>query len=832
MKILYTLREEHKNHLLSEGFTLSEIESWVEEGLRSISEEEAYISNFKIFNKKESDDEELKGEWISGSGIYFPFTERFAQVRLDIPIVRDDGKSVKYITPLKAKSEAYIPEGCIAITEGIKDGRMGCIRGGVAVGAVAGVSHYKIALPKGCQYTIIFDSDGWTNPAVMLNLVNAGLWCNSKIQLIPELPNYPKGGICEYFKSGYTETDFKKLIGEALTPKELVIKWSSKIKNVPKDRLEMAIRYMGKFAIELEMDESDRKALISNAKEINKGTQMRTAIRNASNVGLDTEVDWDAPRSHNSTIGYWREKQGLRVWEPLCNFDFAIQSELQSDDGGGYILMIKPQFIDQEYRCILDSKALRTPFDFKDALQKQLGFQVQIALKPAEFSALLAERQYQYRVTRNGDTKKIIKTYGKQSDGTWVFKDIQISKDGKLINPVDQEWAWTDRISPTEVVPCPELAEQSGTQPIKELYETASVVFEDNLNAFYLTTGWVIATLNNDVVMNEYSSFPILNLHGDAGTSKSTAIEAAFSLVGKNWSDHGIIASSSIPAIYEYISRVSCIPFCWDDPPKNPYVDEFAKDLWNGKARIVSGKQQKPVTSVAFTSNYIIGSEQPATWTRITRVAFKQSKLSKHYSRLRSAMRNASGSFSEIVKIKHNQSIIDELQSELISRLPYANTRISQSFAIITYYAVEAMKLAGVSNESIKAFKLWVLRYVQSQENDTDSMGDSLVEFFDHINTLRSTDKVGEWNVIDAEEDGIEYYAVAHSSVWSAIKREFNPQTYDKNSIKSKVIEVGGMIDKTKRFLTSPTNNKTMAKRCWLAPKNKVDIDQIELGKF
>jgi hypothetical protein len=667
----------------------------------------------------------------------------------------------------------------------------------------------------------------------MLNLINAGLWCDSKIQLIPELVGYPKGGICEYFKSGYTDKDFQLLINNAYSPKELVIKWASKIDNIPKDRLDTAIKYLGKFAIELQLNETERRTLIANAKKINKGTQMRTAIRNASNSGLEnTEVDWDAPRSHHNTIGYWREKQGINTWEPLCNFDFVIESELQSDDGGGYILKVKPQFIDQEYVCILDSKSLRNPFEFKEALQKQLGFQVQIALKPSEFSALLAERQYQYRVTRNGDTKRIIKAYGKQADGTWVFENIQISNEGIPIEVHEREWAWTANISANEVIPCPELAEQNGTAGIRELYRTASLVFEDNLNSFYLSCGWVLAAMNHDKIMHEYSSFPILNLHGDVGTSKSMAIEAAFSLVGKNWNDQGIISNATISAIYEHISRISCIPICWDDPQKDSNVDEFAKGLWNSKARIVRGNQQKPITSVAFTSNYIIGSEQSATWTRIARLAFKQSKLSKHYSELRTAMRKASGSFSELVKVKHNQLAIDELQTEFILRLPYAHPRISQSFSIVTYYAMEALSIAGMDEQYIKQFKSWVLKYAQTQENDADSMGDSLVDFFEHVTTLKSIDKAGEWNIIEVEEDGVQYYAIAHSSIWSAVKKEFNPQTYDKSSIKSKVLEVGGYVDKTKRFQTSATNNKTMPKRCWLVPKNKVDINQVALDRF
>lgn len=834
MKTVLSLQEEHRNHLIGEGFTQTEIEDWVLEGLCSITAEDAEQKNFFIIKKTDTN------EYIreTDSGLYFPFTSTFGQIRLDNPIDRD-GKPVKYLTPYKASSEAYIPSGCVAVTEGIKDARMGYLRGGVPIGAMAGVSHYKVTLPQGCGYTILFDSDGWVNPAVMINLIKAGVWCNGTIQLLPTMEQYPKGGICEYFKSGYDATDFQRLIKEAYTPKELLIEWSSRLKNIRSDRLEDALRYLGKLTVELNLDSNERKLIISNAKTIRKASVVRTWIRTYSkNINAtDTEVEWNAPISHNQTIGYWLERQGRQQWEPRCNFDFIIHSELESKDGGGLILLVRPQFSSTEYQVVLDSKGLRNPIEFKEALQRQLGFQVQVALRPDELAALLADRQYKYRVTREGHTKRIIPCYGRQDDGTWVFENIQIGADGQVIPESEHEWAYSDRISPNDYIPCPVLREQSGNKGLKQLFYAASKVLGDNLNSFYITCGWVVSCLNYATIMDAYGSFPILNLHGDIGTTKSIAVEAAFSLIGSNWKDEGIISSGSISAIYERLSRISCLPLCWDDPSKDNTIDEFAKALWNANPRIVRGSLQQPRTSMSFTSNYTIGSNQGATWTRLSRLHFKQVPLSKDYPLLRKAMTNASSSFSELITISYDQLSIDQLQLKFIDRLPYAHDRISQSFSILTYYTIELLKVAEYSQQEIDSFLDWTLRKVSENENDSSATGNSLVEFFEHIRNLEAEDKVGAWNFLSAYEpngDGIQtkYYAIAHGSMWKMIEKEYNPQTYDKNSIRSLLSDIGGKIDVTRRFAKSKTDNTSVARRCWLIPAEKVDLDAVELEKF
>jgi hypothetical protein len=107
------LNPEHIEHLYNEGFSFSQIALWVKQGLRSLTQEQAEQSGFKVKDKND--------EWVSGSGLYFPFKGKFGQLRLDVPIERKKGSTAKYLTPLGAKTQARIPSGCKVVTEGAKD---------------------------------------------------------------------------------------------------------------------------------------------------------------------------------------------------------------------------------------------------------------------------------------------------------------------------------------------------------------------------------------------------------------------------------------------------------------------------------------------------------------------------------------------------------------------------------------------------------------------------------------------------------------------------------------------------------------------------------------
>ena len=226
----------HADHLRSEGFTDADI-AWMAGtiGVRSISQYEAREMGFPV---------------ESGGGLLFPFAPNFAQLRCDNPSIRN-GKLCKYMTQTGRVSRAWMPDGTIVLTEGFKDAAIGTLRGGIPTGALAGVSHYRKALPKNSGYTILFDADGWVNPSVFASLVKASQWCNGKIQLVPELPGQPKGGLCEYFAAGHTADDYATLVASAMTSKQLILQLPHHWTNLPADRVGRTIRTVFSLAGEL-----------------------------------------------------------------------------------------------------------------------------------------------------------------------------------------------------------------------------------------------------------------------------------------------------------------------------------------------------------------------------------------------------------------------------------------------------------------------------------------------------------------------------------------------------------------------------------------------------
>jgi hypothetical protein len=249
----------HRKHLQSEGFTECQIDLLIEHyGVRSFTQTEALEQGFKIWDSK---------QWQSSAGILFPFTDTFAQLRCDTPVIRANGKPAKYITQTGKPSQAFLPEGCRVITEGFKDAVAATLHGGIPTGAIAGVSHYRKALPQGCGYTIIFDADGWTNPQVFANLIHAGKWCSGRVLILPEIPDAPKAGHCEFFKAGYGAKDFQKLLMDgALTPEEMLEEWPNHWESLAaRDRVKCA-RIVAKLA-RLYMPESEAKAFIRRLAE-------------------------------------------------------------------------------------------------------------------------------------------------------------------------------------------------------------------------------------------------------------------------------------------------------------------------------------------------------------------------------------------------------------------------------------------------------------------------------------------------------------------------------------------------------------------------------------
>jgi ABC-type oligopeptide transport system ATPase subunit len=215
-----TLNPLHQQHLSLEGFSDELIEKFNQDGLiESLTPDEAYKAGFGVA---------IDNKPVTG-GLKFNFSPTFSQLRLDDREIfkKDNGNGVTYLSLGGAVTLdcAYIPDGCKAITEGMKDALAFTHISGIPTGAVAGVSHVTKALPKNCKYTIIFDHDAWNNFEVFISLIRAGVHCNGKVAIIPEIEGYPKAGGCEYFKSGKTSPDYQQLLDSAQSPIAMFDTW-------------------------------------------------------------------------------------------------------------------------------------------------------------------------------------------------------------------------------------------------------------------------------------------------------------------------------------------------------------------------------------------------------------------------------------------------------------------------------------------------------------------------------------------------------------------------------------------------------------------------------
>lgn len=204
----------HYAHLESEGFTPDEITELESYGCRSISLTQALKLGIKKWNGTRH---------VSSGGLYFPFHADYGQIRLDEPI-NADGRTFKYLGPSKPVRAWYPATKVEAFTEGWKDAAIPTVRG-IPTGAIVGVDNIIYCTPMDCETPIIFDSDGWQKPHVVRALVIGALWTNGRINLFPEMADYPTGGACEFFKSGGTISDYQNLIDNAMKPSDFISEW-------------------------------------------------------------------------------------------------------------------------------------------------------------------------------------------------------------------------------------------------------------------------------------------------------------------------------------------------------------------------------------------------------------------------------------------------------------------------------------------------------------------------------------------------------------------------------------------------------------------------------
>jgi len=198
----------HHKQFKDRGFNDVEIELMKSQGLRSVTAEE--LADMGYLTKKDGMPYLDCGGWVvtSASG--------FTQLRPDYT-----EKSSKYLNPTNYKSVIEMPKGAQWVTEGFVDAAFCQFRGEIQMGTCAGVSHYK-ALTAGSKTNWLFDADGWFNPQVFTNLVNAAIHTGGRVQLFPVVTENGKDGAQEYFNSGKSKEDFKALLEGARMPKDFL----------------------------------------------------------------------------------------------------------------------------------------------------------------------------------------------------------------------------------------------------------------------------------------------------------------------------------------------------------------------------------------------------------------------------------------------------------------------------------------------------------------------------------------------------------------------------------------------------------------------------------
>jgi hypothetical protein len=493
-------------------------------------------------------------------------------------------------------------------------------------------------------------------------------------------------------------------------------------------------------------------------------------------------------------------KEIVSKFHPKCNFDFVVERELESEDGGGIVLQVKRSLDRVQKRVIINSVDYGSVKTFEKALKQALGSGIVINLKDEQLKALIHVRLREYR-ERGGKLYKLIDRYGQQADGVWVFRDRQSKPDGTPTNEEESGWVFNPALGKEDFIPCPELAPED-PEALKRLVDACRVFFgEKNIHQVFMTMGWVTGGIHSQAIFKHDNCFPLLNPNGEPGACKTLAVEAALSLVGKNWAQMGMLARVSTSALYEHGSRTAGLPFMMDDPQRSDELDEIFKTWYNWKPRRVRGNDQQPKSPLGAITNHVVGAEQAATFTRFIRLTYERASggNKRAFQELRKAQETASGAFPLLLKIGYDPEAIAAIELELLPHLPLAHARIAQSLAIPLYYAEKIVELTGYSHSY--NLKQWVIENCCKSENDSDNSADSLQDFIDKLLSLESESLVGSWNFKrNIDRSGKSYVALFAADAWSLVDKRFSPATYNFKSLKPLVLKAGGIIDTTVRF--------------------------------
>lgn len=505
---------------------------------------------------------------------------------------------------------------------------------------------------------------------------------------------------------------------------------------------------------------------------------------------------WKKLAAQNGEIGILKIVRGKdgeleESFDPRCNFDFTIVSELIGETCSGIEIDVQRSFDDESKIVFMNSKNYSNVEKFTDSLTESYGAGVICLLTKNELGNLIHTRIEAFR-SEGGRCKRLIERRGQQTDGVWVFKNCQFQADGTLTSSDASGWVYTEVFPGSDdYMPSPQIAEYDPAV-LQRYLKTKQQAFGSNFLPSVLVDGAIVANLHSTEIIRQEGFFPLMNVAGDPGSLKTVATEASLCLVGLNQFEGGSVSKITESALYERLKRMGGLVTVYDDPPRDRNIDEMCKRIYNRLPRIVRGNTQHPNGGLLLTTNHLVGEDNAAVLSRFVPLYFPVvSDINKHaLLELREIQKVTSGCFPDLLKLGYPRQRVKVLERELSEHLGTAHSRVAINLAIVTHYAIQIMELARLAHIDVKS---WVIKVLCPQLSDTQSGLDSISDFLNRLRALETRAMVGEWclTTVDTKEHG-QALAIHMPTVWKVFDKEFTP-SYSR-SILERALEQAGAI--------------------------------------